>query len=418
MELEIVTVGTELLLGFTLDSNAADIARALAAVGARVTRRVTVGDDERAIRDAVAGSLRHTKLAVVTGGLGPTNDDVTKTAVARLFEAPLELDQAYLEALERRFAQFRRGPMPSSNRSQAEFPRGATRIPNARGTAPGLILQGPLGTVVLLPGVPAEMRQMLGDHVVPFIKGLMSQEGRRGRPISSHTLRTTGVTESGLADVLAGLDPGLEGVSLAYLPGWEGVDLRLTAGAVDRGEGDGPLVRAAALIREVLGDRYYGPGETDLAGVVLMGLRARGWRLAVAESCTGGMVGSRLTAIPGASDVFVGGIIAYANEAKARDLDIPPSVLAAEGAVSEVVALAMAQGVAKRFHTESAIALTGVAGPSGGTPGKPVGTVVVAARVLERSVVKTLHLPGSRQEIRSRSTQAALDLLRLLLARP
>ncbi|MDH3569826.1 MAG: CinA family nicotinamide mononucleotide deamidase-related protein [Gemmatimonadota bacterium] len=423
MELEIVTVGTELLLGFTLDSNAADIARALAAVGARVTRRVTVGDDERAIRDAVAGSLRHTKLAVVTGGLGPTKDDVTKTAVARLFGAPLELDEAYLGALTRRFARFRRAPMPLSNRSQAEFPRGATRIPNARGTAPGLILQGPLGTAVLLPGVPAEMRQMLGDHVVPFIEGLMSREGHRGWPIRSHTLRTTGVTESGLADLLAALEPRLEGVSLAYLPGWEGVDLRLTAQVADRGEGegegdgDGPLLRAAARIQDAIGERYYGPGEVDLAEVVLAGLRARGWRLAVAESCTGGMVGSRLTAIPGASDVFVGGIIAYANDSKARDLGVPPVVLAAEGAVSEVVALAMAEGVAKRFHTESAIAVTGVAGPSGGTPEKPVGTVVVAARALERSVVRTLHLPGSRQEVRSRSTQAALDLLRLLRAR-
>jgi len=416
MELEIVTVGTELLLGFTLDSNAADIARALAAVGARVTRRVTVGDDERAIHDAVAGSLRRTKLAVVTGGLGPTKDDVTKTAVARLFGVPLELDEAYLEALERRFARFRRGPMPSSNRSQAEFPRGATRIPNPRGTAPGLIFQGSLGTVVLLPGVPAEMRQMLGDHVVPFVDGLMGRDGDLRRPIRSHTLRTTGVTESGLADLLAALEPRLEGVSLAYLPGWEGVDLRLTAQVADQEEG--PLLRAAALIQDALGDRCYASGEVDLAEVVLAGLRARGWRLAVAESCTGGMVGSRLTAIPGASDVFVGGIIAYANEAKARDLGVPTGVLAAEGAVSEVVARAMAEGVAKRFHTESAIALTGVAGPSGGTPEKPAGTVMVAARALERSVAKTLRLPGSRQEVRSRSTQAALDLLRLLLARP
>lgn len=418
MELEIVTVGTELLLGFTLDSNAADIARALAAVGARVTRRVTVGDDERAIRDAVAGGLRRTRLVVVTGGLGPTSDDVTKVAVAGLFGAPLELDEAYLKALERRFTRLRRGPMPQSNRSQAEFPRGATRITNARGTAPGLLLQGPLGTAVLLPGVPAEMRQMLGDYVVPLVKGLLIEDGHPRLLIRSHTLRTTGVTESGLADMVGHLERRLEPVSLAYLPGWDGVDLRLTARTTDQSGGEDPLDRAAALLRDALGDRYYGPDDTDLAGVVLAGLRARGWRLAVAESCTGGMVGSRLTAIPGASDVFLGGVIAYADEVKTRDLGVPPSVLTSEGAVSEAVAVAMAEGAAKRFRAESAIALTGVAGPTGGTATKPVGTVVIAARVPDRSAVRTLEFPGSRLEIRARSTQAALDLLRRVLARP
>ncbi len=415
MELEIVTVGSELLLGFTLDSNAADIARALAAVGARVSRRVTVGDDEHAIRDAVAGSLRRTKLAIVTGGLGPTNDDVTKRAVANLFGVPLELDQTYLDDLEHRFAALGRVPMPRSNRSQAEFPRGATRIPNPRGTAPGLVLEGPLGTVVLLPGVPAEMREMLTGHVVPYVETRVARAGHPRRPLQTRTLRTTGVTESGLADLLSGTEERLEGVHLAYLPGWEGVNLRLTAWTADAAEADAPLARAAAVIREAIGHHYYGPDDTDLAGLVLTDLRARGWRLAVAESCTGGMVGSRLTAIPGASDTFVGGVIAYADESKIRDLGVPPEMLRAEGAVSEAVATAMAEGVARRFLAEASIALTGIAGPTGGTPAKPVGTVVIAARLPGESAVKTLRLPGSRQEIRLRSSQAVLNLLRRLL---
>jgi nicotinamide-nucleotide amidase len=262
------------------------------------------------------------------------------------------------------------------------------------------------------------MRQMLGDHVVPLVKGLLIEDGHPRLLIRSHTLRTTGVTESGLADMVGHLERRLEPVSLAYLPGWDGVDLRLTARTTDQGGDEDPLARAAALLRDALGDRYYGPDDTDLAGVVLAALRARGWRLAVAESCTGGMVGSRLTAIPGASDVFLGGVIAYADEVKTRDLGVPPSMLTSEGAVSEAVAVAMAEGAAKRFRAESAIALTGVAGPTGGTAAKPVGTVVIAARVPDRSAVRTLQFPGSRLEIRSRSTQAVLDLLRRLLARP
>jgi nicotinamide-nucleotide amidase len=415
MDLEVVTVGTELLLGFTIDSNAADIARALAEVGVRVVRRVTVADDEAAIRDAVAGALRRSGTVITTGGLGPTSDDRTKRVVARLFQAPLELDESYLEELTHRFAQFKRGPMPPSNRSQAEVPQGATVLPNRRGTAPGLILDGPLGTVVLMPGVPHEMRVMLNEQVLPLLTARREASGEPALVIRSRTLRTTGVTESGLASALMDAEGRLESVSVAYLPGVAGVDLRLTARRLSASAAEEALDRASHHLVSLLGARYYGRDDTDLAAVVLDALRRRDQTLAVAESCTGGLVGERITAIPGASDVFLGGTIAYANASKVRDLGVPAALLESEGAVSEAVALEMACGVAQRFRATAALGVTGIAGPGGATPGKPVGTVWLAGKVQHRERAVGYRIPGGRREVRGRAAQAALDLLRGLL---
>jgi len=415
MDLEIVTVGTELLLGFTIDSNTADISRAVSRVGGRVVRRVSVPDDERQIRDAVAGALRRSRFVVVTGGLGPTRDDVTKRAVAALFGAPLELDDAYLRELDARFASFRRGPMPPSNRSQAEVPRGATVLRNPRGTAPGLLLEGWLGTAVLLPGVPQEMRRMLEQDLVPLVKDRASHEGGGPTVIHSRLLRTTGVTESGLASALEPVLDDLGPVSLAYLPGWDGVDLRLTAWRLTAAQAAEVLDEAAACLMPTLHQWCYGTDDDDLAAVVLDALRIQGLRLAVAESCTGGLVGARLTAIPGASDVFVGGVIAYADELKTELLSVAPGLLEAHGAVSEEVVTAMARGAMDRFAADAAVAVTGVAGPSGGSDEKPVGTVWLAAGVGEREHAVCHRFPGQRREVQHRSAQSALDLVRLMV---
>jgi nicotinamide-nucleotide amidase len=241
MDLEVVTVGNELLLGFTLDTNAAEIARAMAGVGARVARHVTVQDDERAIRDAVAGALRRSGTVIVTGGLGPTRDDCTRAAVARLFGRPLEIDEALLRALETRFAQYRPGPMPASNRTQAEVPRGAVTIPNPRGTAPGILLEGERGTAILLPGVPAEMRGMLDASVVPLVADRVRQEQGTVRVVRSRVLRTTGLAESALADLLDPLPEAAGDVSIAYLPSRAGVNIRLTAGSAPAPEAEDRL---------------------------------------------------------------------------------------------------------------------------------------------------------------------------------
>jgi nicotinamide-nucleotide amidase len=415
MRLELVTVGTELLLGFTHDTNAADIAQALAAVGGIIDRRATVGDDHAQIHDAVSQALERTRFVVVTGGLGPTRDDVTKRAVAELFGAPLELDEAYLETLRERFARFGRGPMPPSNRSQAEVPRGATVLPNPRGTAPGLWLEGTPGVAVLLPGVPHEMRGLLAEQVVPRVRARIAEDGGAARVTLSRALRTSGIGESALADLLTEVEPRLPPITLAYLPQLAGVDLRLTAWRLPPAEAGLALERAAEALRAALGRHLYGEGDTALAAVVLDLLRARGYQLALAESCTGGLVGAAITSVPGASATFLGGIVSYADVSKVRDLGVDAALIERHGAVSQEVALAMADGAAKRFGVAAAAAVTGIAGPGGGTSEKPIGTVCLAARVgpLRRTVRR--WLPGDRLFVRERSVQAVLDLVRRLL---
>jgi nicotinamide-nucleotide amidase len=414
MDLEIVTIGNELLLGFTLDSNAADIAQAAAAAGIRVARKSTVPDRVAEIKDAVRGALARTGLVITTGGLGPTRDDVTKRAVAELFDMPLELDSEYLRALESRFAALGRSPMPESNRSQAEVPRGAVLLPNARGTAPGLWFEGEPGIAVVLPGVPHEMRGLMREQVLPRLTEHLHTDGP---PIvtRSRMLRTAGITESGLASLLDQHEDPIAPVTVAYLPHGTGVDLRLTAWALPEDEADSALARAVAYLLPVLGDRYYGEGSVDLAAVMLEQLRTVGFTLSIAESCTGGMIGARITAIPGSSDVFAGGVICYSNESKARELEVSESLIREQGAVSEPVVRAMVRGVTRRFGTEAGIAVTGVAGPNGGTEEKPVGLVWLAARAGSAERAVRVQFPGDREWVRRRSTQAGLNLLRRML---
>lgn len=406
-----VTIGTELLLGHTVDTNAAELGRALAAAGVEVTRRTTVPDRPKAIAEAVGAALERTGFVLATGGLGPTKDDMTKKVVADLLGKPLYLDEGLLKGLEARFKRLGRGPMPAVNRNQAEVPEGATVLPNPRGSAPGLWIEDAGRVVILLPGVPSEMRGLLVEEVLPRI--VARQNGGEGaRVVRSRTLRTTGVSESALAERVGALEESLAPLSLAYLPSVEGVDLRLTAWSVLPAEADRLLASGGDRLRKELGDHYYGEEETLLAAAVLEILKTRGKTLAVAESCTGGMVGARLTAIPGASAVFVGGVVGYDDTVKREQLGVPSEVLEQHGAVSEESARAMAAGAARVFQTSCAIAVTGVAGPGGGTPEKPVGTVWLAVLVDGNTTAVKRTFPGSREEIRGRSAQTALDLLR------
>lgn len=416
MDVEIVTVGTELLLGFTVDTNAADIARTLSEIGVRVIRRSTVGDDERAIGTAVGDALDRTGFVLTTGGLGPTRDDITKHAIARVFDVAVRLDPEQLTQLERRWARLGRpGVMPAANRSQAEVPEGAGVLPNPRGTAPGLWMEGARGTVVLLPGVPHEMRGLLADEVVPRLRARMTAGSDGQRITASRVLRTTGIPESRLADRIGEFESALRPATLAYLPSFEGVDLRLTVWESDPEAGSEALDRAVATLTPALGDAYYGDGATPLAAVVVERLRRAGRRLAVAESCTGGLVAKLVTDVPGASKVFAGGVVAYADEVKARELGVPSAVLAHDGAVSEATVAAMARGVAERFGADVAVAVSGIAGPEGGTPAKPVGTVWLSALATGEVHTRMIRFPGARDEVRRRSAQAALDLVRRAL---
>ena len=405
MNIELVTIGTELLLGMTIDTNGAEIAAGLSAHGVRVTRRTSVADSGDEIRDAVAESLRRTGAVLTTGGLGPTRDDITKKVVAELFDAPLEFDESVWQALLARFARLERKPA-ESNRSQAEVPRGATVLPNRWGTAPGLWLEGKAGLAIMLPGVPLEMRRLLEHEVLPRL-------AQRGEPsvIRSLLVRTSGIPESTLAEKVGNIEAEVAPITLAYLPGLDGVDLRLSAWGFTPDEANRRLKAAAALLRQRAGESVYGEGDSDLAALVLERARSLGVRLAVAESCTGGLVGARLTEVPGSSDVFVGGVIAYDNALKRDLLGVPEALLAEHGAVSEPVARAMASGAASRFGVRGAVAVTGVAGPGGGSPEKPVGTVWLAAALNDEVVSRRSMFPGSRHEIRARAAQAALLLL-------
>jgi nicotinamide-nucleotide amidase len=407
MDLELVTIGNELLLGFVVDSNSAFLGQTLSGAGFRITRRTSVPDEPEAVREAVAQALGRTRLVITTGGLGPTKDDLTKVAVAELFAAPLEFRPAIWQELTERWARLGR-TIAERNRCQAEVPRGATVLPNRWGTAPGLWLDGDLGEVIMLPGVPLEMRNLMTHEVLPR---LVSRAN--GRVIRSLMVRTTGVPESVLADRIAAVEGSIAPLSLAFLPSVLGVDLRLTAWGLDPDEADQRLGRAAERLEAVLAEHAYARDDKDLAAVLLEECRSRRLTLAVAESCTGGMVGERITAIPGSSDVYLGGVVAYADAAKEALLDVPRRILAAHGAVSAQAAQAMALGARNRFGASLAVSVTGIAGPGGGSDEKPVGLVWFGAAGPEGTEATHFIFPGTRPEIRSRATQFALwDLLR------
>ncbi len=405
MNIELVTIGTELLLGMTVDTNGAEIARALAAEGIRVTRRTSVADQGEEIRQAVSEGLARTGAVLTTGGLGPTRDDITKKVVADLFAAPLEFDEGIWSSLLERFARLERKPA-ESNRSQAEVPRGATVLRNRWGTAPGLWLEGTPGLVIMLPGVPLEMRRLLEHEVMPRLRGRGG-----GGVIRSLLVRTSGIAESTLAERMGEVEKEIAPITLAYLPGLEGVDLRLSAWGLESEEADQRLRSAADLLRSRAGEHVYGEGDADLAELVLQIAREQQLHIVVAESCTGGLVGGRLTEIPGSSDVFLGGAIAYDNRLKVELLGVPEPVLQQHGAVSEQVAHAMAEGAIKRFGAEAAVSVTGIAGPGGGTKEKPVGTVWFGCALGGVIQTRRAVFVGSRHEVRARAAQAALLML-------
>ncbi len=405
MDIELVTVGTELLLGHTVDTNGAEIARALAAQGIRIVRRTAVGDRADDIRQAVTEALDRTRAVLTTGGLGPTRDDITKVIIAELYGAPLEFNEEVWQALIARFARLLRKPV-ESNRTQAQVPRGATVLPNRWGTAPGLWLDGAPGLTVMLPGVPREMRMLLEHEVVPRLAARSA-----GTVIRSRVVRTTGIPESTLAERMGEIERDIAPLTLAYLPGIEGVDLRASAWNLESDEADRRLDEAAVLLRARAGEHAYGENATDLAAVVLDLARARHQRIVTAESCTGGLVGGRLTEIPGSSDVYEGGVVCYSNRLKIELLGVPPSLIAEHGAVSEAVARAMAEGARERLRGDVAVSVTGIAGPGGGSPDKPVGTVWVAVAGASGVSARHVMFAGSREEIRGRAAQMALFLL-------
>ncbi|HSG80628.1 MAG TPA: CinA family nicotinamide mononucleotide deamidase-related protein, partial [Gemmatimonadota bacterium] len=376
----------------------------------RVVRKTTVGDSDAAIADAVRSALGRSGAVITTGGLGPTADDVTRPAVAAVFGRELEFRADLWEALLQRWKL--RGTIPASNRVQAEVPRGGTVFPNPRGTAPGIAVEDDeLGVCILLPGPPHELKAIVAESVVPYLAERASPDSRR--PVRRY-VRTAGIAESAIAERVGNLLDDLS-IDVAFLPEIDCNDIRLTAWATDEAKVQGTLDEAVARLQTVLGTHVYALGTKELAEVVGDMLRQQGTTVAVAESCTGGLVAKRLTDSAGSADYFWGGVIAYADRAKVDLLGVSEETLQRHGAVSEAIAEEMARGVQRRGGTGAAIAVTGIAGPGGGTDDKPVGTVWLAVALRDKIVTRKVHLPGTRDMVRARAAQAAMDLLRRTL---
>lgn len=399
----LITVGDELLSGRTVNTNAAYIGRRLALVGAPVVTAVVVGDRVEGIAVAVSRSLEQHEVAIVTGGLGPTHDDVTLDGISSALHLPLEESPEVLVKIEERYRRLDR-VVPAGVKRMARIPRGARILPNHWGTAPGLHITTGQKHCFILPGVPREMRGILDGSVLPALSSLPGLS-----PVYVRELVTAGVPESSLSERIADLIPPEESpIRLAFLPGYDGVELRLTSS-----ESRHDVDRLAAAIAERIGPALVGaaPGD-DLVGAVARQLRERGATLATAESCTGGLLGKLLTDRAGSSDYYLGGVIAYANLAKHDLLGVPEEILAAHGAVSAETAEAMARGVCERLGADFALSITGIAGPGGATPDKPVGLIYLGLAWEGGQASRKLQLTSDREQNRDRSAYSALDLLR------
>ncbi len=404
---EIVTIGTEILLGHLVDTNAPYIARRLADAGIDVFAKHSVGDNTDRLALMLAGALERADGVITTGGLGPTVDDLTKDAVGRAVGRELALHEPSLRAIEARFAAMGR-VMTGNNSRQAMLPQGSVVLDNPHGTAPGFVaLRADGKFVASMPGVPREMKPMLAERLIPW---LTQRFGVRGA-IYTRTLHTVGISESELDRRIEDLFRSLENPKIAVLAHNGRVDVKIMAKAADTDDAEAMLAPLAAELRERIGSGYFGDDATTLESAIIEELARRAHTLGTAESCTGGAIADALVGVAGASRVFRGGVVAYANEVKISLLDVPEATLAAVGAVSEETALAMAQGARRRLGVDLAISTTGVAGPDGGTPEKPVGLVWFGLATADGAEAVRLTFPGTRSDIRTRATTAALSLL-------
>ena len=412
----IIAVGSELLTPFRVDSNSLVITERLNEIGVDVRLKLVVGDDVEELAESLRRALAWADVIVMTGGLGPTEDDITRDAIARAFEAPLEIDESIVDRIKERFA--RRGlAMPAINRRQAMVPRGATVLPNPNGTAPGLWMEHGGSAIVVLPGPPREMKPMF-EAVVR--ERLMPRSGGAG--LFRRVLRMTGRTESDVDSVAQPIYQTWTSqrvpISTTILAVLGQIELHLTATAAGPLDAEAALQVAIAELQHVLGDSVYSIDGRSLERVVGDLLRSRHMTIAVAESCTGGLLASRLTDVPGSSDYVDRGVVCYSNRAKTETLGIPDALLDEHGAVSEPVARAMADAIRRQAGGSVGIGITGIAGPGGGTPEKPVGTVAIAVCTDRTARVRTFHFVGGRELVKFQATQAALNMLRLMLIEP
>ena len=407
MNATIITIGDEILIGQIVDTNSVSIAKHLNNIGITIARKLSIGDRRDAIIESLTEAMTTTDIVIVTGGLGPTKDDITKHTLAQMFDSELEYNAT--EGDHIRALLERRGiPFTELNRSQAMLPKCCTVLHNAHGTAPGMWFDTPRGgALISLPGVPFEMEHLMEDEVIPRLKERYSLSS-----IVHSTLITRGIPESLLAERIEGWEDALpEWLHLAYLPAPNVVRLRLSAYEVDKEQAEREIAHQFELLREIIGDNIVGFEGATLEQHVHRILTERGQTLAIAESCTGGAIASKFTAMAGASNYLLGGVVAYSNEVKESILGVDPVSIACFGAVSEVVALEMAEGVRRTTGADYAIATTGIAGPGGGSKHKPVGTVWMAIATPEGSRAVMRNSGTDRRQIISRASAYAIEML-------
>ncbi|HWS55151.1 MAG TPA: competence/damage-inducible protein A [Pyrinomonadaceae bacterium] len=403
---EIIAVGSELLTPFRTDTNSLWLTEQLNSVGIEVKLKTIVGDDDARLEETIRDALKRSTCAVLTGGLGPTEDDITRKIAARALGRRLLLDERVLEGLRAKFAHWGR-KMPEINSRQAMVIEGAQVLDNPNGSAPGMYLEADGRVVVLLPGPPREMKPMFESQALPK---LAAKAG--GVRVARRVLRVAGLGESAVDERIAPVYTQYKNPQTTILFNRSEIEIHLTAQAQSEAEAELLLDGLAGQLEERLGESVFAFRGETMEEVVGLRLAVGGFTVATAESCTGGLVAHRLTEVPGSSSYFMEGVVAYSNEAKTRLLGVPAELIEARGAVSGEVAEAMAEGVKARADTDFGLAVTGIAGPGGGSGEKPVGLVYVALSDDAHTEHRRLMLPGDRHLIRWRASQAALDLLR------
>ena len=406
MNAHIITIGDELLIGQVINTNQAHIGERLGAIGIDAVEMTTVGDDIDAVLRTFERAWKTSDVVVVTGGLGPTHDDITREGICRFFQTDLVSDpdvRRHVAALMAR----RNLPWTEAAENQAMVPRVAVVIPNPVGTAPGLRISREGRHFFVLPGVPYEMTGMFNGSVVPFLSPLV-----QGAVIRHRTLRTTGIPESFLAQHLGDIDTLLEGAKLAFLPSAAGVRMRITVHADSPADADRAVNEIEARIRSKVSKYIFGVEDEELEDVVGRMLSVRKLTIAVAESCTGGLIAHRITNVSGASAYFERGVVAYSNASKTELLGVPPDLIAVHGAVSKEVVEAMALGVRQMARADIGLATTGIAGPTGGSAEKPVGLVWIGFADASGSLALRFTYGEGRTRIKERAAQSALDLVR------
>ena len=410
MNAEIISVGTELLLGDIVNTNAQYLSKELANLGINVYRQTVVGDNEERILESFERAFENSDIIVTTGGLGPTPDDLTKEVAAKYFKQELVLHEESYKKLESYFKNNGRG-VTESNKKQAYFPKETIILKNNHGTAPGAILEGENGKkIIILPGPPKEMKPMFDEQVIPHLKKFTDNV------LVSKTLRLFGIGESHMAEEIKEIIDAQTNPTIAPYAKDVDVTLRITAKGKNEEEANKFIIPMEKKVREKLGEFIYGEGETTLEEVVAKMLVNKKITISTAESCTGGMIASKLINYGGISESFLEGAVTYSNEAKANRLGVKKETLDKYGAVSEETAKEMAEGIAKTSGTDVGVSTTGIAGPTGGTKDKPVGLVYVGISYKGKTIVKRFEFQGDRNKVRIRTTMNALNLIRKVIS--